>query len=85
MNGGQPVNIDLSRYTEEKSAGTMKIVNIEGKLHFVERKFDTKTGVSTPNIVPIDLDSLKFAKKSLEGQLAGVTALLADAEATKPV
>lgn len=85
MNGGQPVNIDLSRYTEEKSAGTMKIVNIEGKLHFVERKFDQKTGVAIPSIVPVDIASLKFAKKSLEEQLAGVIALLADAESVKPV
>lgn len=85
MNGGQPVNVDLSKYTQEKADGTMKIVNIEGKLHFVERKFDAKTGIATPNIVPIDIDSLKFAKKSLEEQLAGVTALLADAEGAKPV
>lgn len=85
MNGGQPVNIDLSKYTQEKNDGTMKIVNIEGKLHFVERKFDTKSGVATPTIVPIDIDSLRAAKKSLEEQLAGVIALLADAESAKPV
>lgn len=82
---GQPVNVDLSKYVQEKTDGTMKIVNIEGKLHFVERKFDIKTGIATPTIVPIDIESLKFAKKSLEDQLVGVTALLADAESAKPV
>lgn len=84
MNGNQ-VGIDLSKYDEEKASGTMKIVNIEGKLHFVERKFDPKNGVATPNIVPIDIESLKAAKKSLEEQLKGITALLADAEVAKPV
>lgn len=82
MNGQ---GFDLSKYTEEKAAGTMKIVNIEGKLHFVERKFDPKTGIATPNIVPIDIQNLRDAKAGLEAQLKGVTELLADAEQAKPI
>lgn len=75
------VRINLGSYLESKAKGVAKLVNVEGMLHYVERRFDPATGKATPAFVPLDIENLKQAREAMANDLKAMDQVIADAEA----
>jgi len=80
---GETGQLNLAQYAENKAKGLAKIVNVEGLLHYVERRFHPQTGEPTPQFVPLAIDSLKRAREDVAKNLAALDELIADAEKAK--
>jgi hypothetical protein len=74
------VNINLSQYAENKAKGFIKLVNIEGVIHYIERRFHPQTGEPTPVFTPISVDALKKSRDGMAKDLAALDQVIADAE-----
>ena len=83
------VNVDVAGYPANKTAGSVKIILLDGAHLFCVKKFDPVTGKPIPDRVPISREAIQAFKdateKNLAATLAGCDAILADIDAAKEV
>ena len=75
------VQVNLADYLKGKSAGTTKVVKIEGRTYYSQRRFSPDTGIPEPVLIVIDSESLKKSLSDMETTASALKALIADVEA----
>ena len=75
---GIDLNALLAAYGEAKKKGTARLLNIEGSIYYVQRKFDSDSGEAKHMNVQIDAALLSAARDAIAKQLADLDALIAD-------
>jgi hypothetical protein len=74
------MSINLAQYAEKKAKGAAKLVNVEGKLHYIERRFHQETGEPTPVLVPVSVEALEQARANMTKDLDALDQVIADAK-----
>lgn len=76
--------MDLARYKELKEKGLVILQPVGGQVIVISKDFDTATGAELKSkAIPVDEESLRKQKATLELQLDTLTEFLADVVASK--
>ncbi|HEY4721711.1 MAG TPA: hypothetical protein VII92_07690, partial [Anaerolineae bacterium] len=73
-NQSQRLNIDVSKYVEQKAKGTVRIVLINGVHHYSMRRFDQETGEAIPVLIRIAIESVQAERDRLTAVIAALDA-----------
>ena len=66
MAQNETLNLDVSRYLEEKAQGRVKILRINGVVYYARTVYDSATGKPVPNLINFDEESLSRAIEDSE-------------------
>ncbi len=85
MNEPQQINVQipLASYIADSDAGKVRIVKLNGVVHYTAKRFDEATGKPIPHLIPLDRTGVENAKKQCEAQLAALTRMLADIDSAE--
>lgn len=72
------INVDVSRYRDQKKAKTAAVVKLNGVVHLVQTRYDPATGAAQPQTVPIAREALENTLKESQEVVATLQELLAD-------
>lgn len=83
MEQAQPAPINITNYLRERTAGTAKVVKLNGVPHFTSRRFNPTTGDPEPVLVPINGAEIAKVLEAKRADVATLEAVLADIEAAE--
>ena len=79
------ISINMADYAAGKTAGTAKIVKMNGALYYTQKRFDPNTGSPTPALVSLDRKSVEDIIAALEKDLSNVRMILADMDSAQEI
>lgn len=72
------INVDVSRYLDQKKAKTAALVKLNGVVYLVRSTFDQATGAPISQAVPVTKEAIENSLNEVRGAVTQLEALLAD-------
>jgi len=79
------IQINIQNYEEKKAAGIVRIVKLNGRTHFAQKKFHEETGVPSPVLVQVERTDMVNALANLEKNMTSLKAIIADIDGAQEV
>jgi hypothetical protein len=78
-------NIDVGNYRRHKQDNMVRIIKVNGVVHYALRRFDPETGKPVPLLITLNREQIETQKAALTESLAALDAMLVDIDSAQEV
>lgn len=72
------ISIDIGAYMAGKADGTVRVIKLNGVVHYTQKRFDPNTAKPTPVFVALDDKGVAAVRAELQARVAALDELLRD-------